>query len=148
MTPACPGSSLSNVVTNSAVGSLSPLYSSFTSAFLPFLSMHRTQYPRMFVLLSYYAHTLSAVKGVFRCRCEHGLPDNYFGRDETLSDEKLLPFVKCGGYVYIAIPAWFGIATTAFLPSCFSHGHRSSLTICTMYRIDGYGFKMPRRKKC
>lgn len=29
---------------------------------------------------------------------------NYFGRDETYLDEKLLPFVKCGGYVYIAIP--------------------------------------------
>ena len=29
---------------------------------------------------------------------------NYFGRDETYLDKKLLPFVKCGGYVYIAIP--------------------------------------------
>lgn len=29
---------------------------------------------------------------------------NYFGRDETYLDEKLLPFVKRGGYVYIAIP--------------------------------------------
>lgn len=29
---------------------------------------------------------------------------NYFGRDEHYLDEKLLPFVKSGGYVYIAIP--------------------------------------------
>lgn len=29
---------------------------------------------------------------------------NYFGRGETYLDEKLLPLVKCGGYVYIAIP--------------------------------------------
>ena len=29
---------------------------------------------------------------------------NYFGRDEKYLDEKLLPFVKKGGYVYIAIP--------------------------------------------
>lgn len=29
---------------------------------------------------------------------------NYFGRDERYLDEKLLPFVKKGGYIYIAIP--------------------------------------------
>ena len=29
---------------------------------------------------------------------------NYFGRDEKYLDEKLLPFVKKGGYIYIAIP--------------------------------------------
>lgn len=29
---------------------------------------------------------------------------NYFGRDESYLDEKLLPFIKSGGYVYIAIP--------------------------------------------
>lgn len=29
---------------------------------------------------------------------------NYFGRDESYLDEKLLPYVKHGGYVYIAIP--------------------------------------------
>ena len=29
---------------------------------------------------------------------------NYFGRDERYLDEKLLPFVKPGGYLYIAIP--------------------------------------------
>ena len=29
---------------------------------------------------------------------------NYFGRDERYLDEKLLPFVKPGGYIYIAIP--------------------------------------------
>lgn len=29
---------------------------------------------------------------------------NYFGRDEHYLDDKLLPFVKSGGYIYIAIP--------------------------------------------
>lgn len=29
---------------------------------------------------------------------------NYFGRDECYLDEKLLPFVKSGGYIYIAVP--------------------------------------------
>ena len=29
---------------------------------------------------------------------------NYFGRDPSYLDEKLLPFVKRGGYLYIAIP--------------------------------------------
>ena len=29
---------------------------------------------------------------------------NYFGRDPHYLDEKLLPFVKSGGYIYIAIP--------------------------------------------
>ena len=29
---------------------------------------------------------------------------NYFGRDENYLDEKLLPFLKSGGYIYIAIP--------------------------------------------
>lgn len=29
---------------------------------------------------------------------------NYFGRDERYLDEKLLPYVKSGGYIYIAIP--------------------------------------------
>lgn len=29
---------------------------------------------------------------------------NYFGRDGRYLDEKLLPFVKCGGYIYIAVP--------------------------------------------
>lgn len=30
---------------------------------------------------------------------------NYFGRDPAYLDEKLLPFVKKGGYIYIAIPS-------------------------------------------
>ncbi len=29
---------------------------------------------------------------------------NYFGRDEHFLDEKLLPFVKRGGYLYIVVP--------------------------------------------
>jgi len=29
---------------------------------------------------------------------------NYFGRDENYIDDKLLPFIKNGGYIYIAIP--------------------------------------------
>lgn len=29
---------------------------------------------------------------------------NYFGRDEKYLDQKLLPYVKSGGYIYIAVP--------------------------------------------
>ena len=29
---------------------------------------------------------------------------NYFGRDSSYLDNKLLPFVKSGGYIYIAVP--------------------------------------------
>ena len=29
---------------------------------------------------------------------------NYFGRDKQYLDEKLLPFVKSGGYLYITVP--------------------------------------------
>ena len=29
---------------------------------------------------------------------------NYFGRDPGFLDEKLLPFVKAGGYIYITVP--------------------------------------------
>ena len=29
---------------------------------------------------------------------------NYFGRDESYLDGKLLPFLRSGGYIYIAIP--------------------------------------------
>ena len=29
---------------------------------------------------------------------------NYFGRDENYLDEKLLPFIKSGGYIYIVVP--------------------------------------------
>lgn len=29
---------------------------------------------------------------------------NYFGRDERYLDEKLLPFVKSGGYIYVVVP--------------------------------------------
>lgn len=29
---------------------------------------------------------------------------NYFGRDESYLDDKLLPFVKKGGYIYIVVP--------------------------------------------
>lgn len=29
---------------------------------------------------------------------------NYFGRDEHYLDDKLLPFIKRGGYIYIAVP--------------------------------------------
>lgn len=29
---------------------------------------------------------------------------NYFGRDPAYLDEKLLPFVKSGGYIYVAVP--------------------------------------------
>lgn len=29
---------------------------------------------------------------------------NYFGRDESFLDEKLVPFIKKGGYIYIVVP--------------------------------------------
>lgn len=29
---------------------------------------------------------------------------NYFGRDSSFLDEKIIPFIKPGGYVYIAVP--------------------------------------------
>lgn len=29
---------------------------------------------------------------------------NYFGRDKEYLDQKLLPFIKSGGYIYIAVP--------------------------------------------
>lgn len=29
---------------------------------------------------------------------------NYFGRDDNFLDEKIIPFIKPGGYVYIAVP--------------------------------------------
>ena len=29
---------------------------------------------------------------------------NYFGRDDSFLDEKIIPFIKPGGYVYIAVP--------------------------------------------
>ena len=29
---------------------------------------------------------------------------NYFGRDDSFLDEKLLPFVKKGGYIYVVVP--------------------------------------------
>ena len=29
---------------------------------------------------------------------------NYFGRDKSYLNEKLLPYVKHGGYIYIAVP--------------------------------------------
>ena len=33
---------------------------------------------------------------------------NYFGRDEKYLDEKLLPYVKKGGYIYIVVPGMKG----------------------------------------
>ncbi|MDY2879743.1 MAG: class I SAM-dependent methyltransferase [Candidatus Borkfalkiaceae bacterium] len=44
---------------------------------------------------------------------------NYFGREENYLDEKLLPFVRKGGYVYFAVP---GMKKDVHgnLPACFS----------------------------
>ena len=47
---------------------------------------------------------------------------NYFGRDESYLDEKLLPFVKRGGYIYIAIPG--------MKKDCHQNLPKELLTVC------------------
>ena len=57
---------------------------------------------------------------------------NYFGRDPAYLDEKLLPFVKPGGWVYIAIPGMVRIAMNICRRNCCSRGRRNSWTTCMM----------------
>lgn len=53
---------------------------------------------------------------------------NYFGRDEAYLDEKLLPFVKPGGYIYIAIPG--------MKQDCHDHLPRELLLSWTPEQLD------------
>lgn len=53
---------------------------------------------------------------------------NYFGRDEKYLDEKLLPFVKKGGYIYIAIPG--------MKKDCHDNIHKELLLSWTPEQLD------------
>lgn len=53
---------------------------------------------------------------------------NYFGRDKEYLDEKLLPFVKPGGYIYIAIPG--------MKKDCHDHLPRELLLSWTPEQLD------------
>ena len=146
MTPACPGfTSLSNVITNSATALIVSVIL-FTSAFHPFpcISCLTTPYVR---LLSYYAHTLSAVKGIFRCRCEHERPEDHFGRDDDSSASSSVCQVRriclhCNSRHGSVLPRQPSI------PNCFSRGHRNSLIICTRHRIGRIWFQNAAAQKC
>ena len=58
---------------------------------------------------------------------------HYFGRDAHYLDDKLLPFVKSGGYLYIAIPGMKRIATMICPRNFCFPGRRNSSTRCTMF---------------
>ena len=53
---------------------------------------------------------------------------NYFGRDEHYLDDKLLPFVKSGGYIYIAIPG--------MKQDCYDHLPQELLLSWTPEQLD------------
>ena len=53
---------------------------------------------------------------------------NYFGRDEHYLDDKLLPFVKSGGYNYIAIPG--------MKQDCYDHLPQELLLSWTPEQLD------------
>ena len=53
---------------------------------------------------------------------------NYFGRDEHYLDDKLLPFVKSGGYIYIAIPG--------MKQDCYDHFPQELLLSWTPEQLD------------
>ncbi|MGN0114470.1 MAG: SAM-dependent methyltransferase [Acutalibacteraceae bacterium] len=59
---------------------------------------------------------------------------NYFGRDENYLDDKLLPFVKSGGYIYIAIPGMKKDCHDNLPPELLFRGRPSSSNICTIRR--------------
>ena len=54
---------------------------------------------------------------------------NYFGRDDSFLDEKIIPFIKPGGYVYIAVP---GMKKDCHddLPDELMEGHRNGTFEC------------------
>lgn len=53
---------------------------------------------------------------------------NYFGRDENYLDEKLLPFVKKGGYIYIVVPG--------MKEDCHNNIHKELLLSWTKEQLD------------
>ena len=53
---------------------------------------------------------------------------NYFGRDEKYLDEKLLPFVKRGGYIYIVVPG--------MKKDCHNNIHKELLLSWTPEQLD------------
>lgn len=53
---------------------------------------------------------------------------NYFGRDENYLDEKLLPFIKKGGYIYIVVPG--------MKKDCHSNIHKELLLSWTSEQLD------------
>jgi cyclopropane fatty-acyl-phospholipid synthase-like methyltransferase len=55
---------------------------------------------------------------------------NYFGRDPDYLDSRLLPFMKRGAYLYIAIPGMKRDAMKTRRGSCFFHGTLNSLLSC------------------
>ena len=57
---------------------------------------------------------------------------NYFGRDPKYLDEKLLPFMKKGAYIYIAIPGMKKDCHDALPTELLYSWTPEQLTICTM----------------
>ena len=53
---------------------------------------------------------------------------NYFGRDEKYLDDKLLPFVKSGGYIYIVVPG--------MKKDCHNNIHKELLLSWTPEQLD------------
>ena len=54
---------------------------------------------------------------------------NYFGRDALFLDEKLLPYVKHGGLILLAIPGMKAVTITC-LRVCLNRGMLNNLIIC------------------
>ena len=60
---------------------------------------------------------------------------NYFGRDERYLDDKLLPFVKSGGFIYIAIPGMKKRLSRPFAPRAFAFLDAGADGLYARYRI-------------
>lgn len=58
---------------------------------------------------------------------------NYFGRDPQYLDEKLLPFVKHGGYLSVTVPGMKKDCHDHLPRSFCCHGRRSSWTTCSTW---------------
>ena len=57
---------------------------------------------------------------------------NYFGRDENYLDEKLLPFVKKGGYIYIVV--------LGMKKDCHNNIHNEKINHSTFDKVNGLFF--------